>query len=159
MKKHRTVAIVLAAGLGTRMSSTLPKVLHPLGGRPMLLQLFETLSNVLPDTTVLVTGPDMDPVSGMVANHKPKPNVVVQEERLGTGHAVTVARNFFEGNTGTVLVVYGDTPLLTVPTIQSLMSVRQSDENPAVVVLGFRPSETGEYGRLILDNNGSLQKI
>ena len=69
MKKHRTVAIVLAAGLGTRMGSTLPKVLHPLGGRPMLLQLFETLSNVLPDTTVLVTGPDMDPVSGMVANH------------------------------------------------------------------------------------------
>ena len=71
----------------------------------MLLQLFETLSNVLPDTTVLVTGPDMDPVSGMVANHKLKPNVVIQEERLGTGHAVTVARNFFEGNTGTVLVV------------------------------------------------------
>ena len=159
MKKHRTVAIVLAAGLGTRMGSTLPKVLHPLGGRPMLLQLFETLSNVLPDTTVLVTGPDMDPVSGMVANHKLKPNVVIQEERLGTGHAVTVARNFFEGNTGTVLVVYGDTPLLTVPTIQSLMSVRQSNENPAVVVLGFRPSEAGEYGRLIMDNHGSLQKI
>ena len=159
MKKHRTVAIVLAAGFGTRMSSTLPKVLHPLGGRPMLLHLFETLSNVQPDTTVLVTGPGMDSVSGIVANHKLKPNVVIQEERLGTGHAVTAARNFFGGNTETVLVVFGDTPLLTVATIQSLISVRQRLENPAVVVLGVRPSDVGDYGRLIVDDNGLLQKI
>ena len=149
MKEDRTIAIVLAAGLGTRMGSELPKVLHPLARRPMLSHLFETLSIVSPDRTILVTGLNTNSVSETVSQHSLNPEVVVQRQRLGTGHAVMAAKNYFEGESGTVLVIYGDTPLLTAGTIRALISARQIDENPAVVVLGFNCKEANDYHNLL----------
>ena len=111
MPTYRNVAIVLAAGLGTRMRSALPKVLHPLAGRPMLLHLLETLESLSPDRTVVVIGPEMDNVGTIVDGHRLKPEIVVQKERLGTGHALMAARDYFDDANGTVLVLYGDTPL------------------------------------------------
>ena len=141
------------------MGSALPKVLHPLAGRPMLLNLLETLESLSPDRTVVVIGPDMDNVRTIVDGHRLKPEIVVQKERLGTGHALMAARDYFDGADGTVLVLYGDTPLLTTTTMQSLKSARQKDDDPAVAVLGFRPTQADDYGRLILDNDYKLLEI
>ena len=159
MKEDRTIAIVLAAGLGTRMGSELPKVLHPLARRPMLSHVFDTLSKVFPDRTILVTGPDKDAIREIVLGHSLNPKIVIQKQRLGTAHAVITATKYFEGEKGTVLVIYGDTPLLTLDTIENLISARQTDADPAVVVLGFRSEKAGDYGRLILNNDGNLEKI
>ena len=159
MTGTKTIVIVLAAGLGTRMGSALPKVLHPLAGRPMLLHLFETIECLSPDRTVVVIGPDMDTVGDIIDGHKLKPAVTIQKERLGTGHALMAAKDYFEGAVGTILVLYGDTPLLTTNTLQALMAKRQGDDDPAVVVLGFQSSQEGDYGRLILNNNRKLLKI
>ena len=159
MSEDRTIVIVLAAGLGTRMGAKLPKVLHPLAGRPMLSHLFETLSTILPERTILVNGPDMEEVNHLVSKHGLDPEIVIQKDRLGTGHALITAKRELQGNDGTVLVVYGDTPLLTAGTMKALISARQTSPAPAVVVLGFKPDEAGDYGRLILDNDGNLERI
>ena len=135
MKEDSTIAIVLAAGLGSRMGSELPKVLHPLARRPMLSHVFDTLSKVLPDQTVLVTGPDAKSISEIVSGHSLNPKKVIQKERLGTAHAVMAAKKYYEGEKGTVLIIYGDTPLLTADTIEELISAQKNSSDSAVVVL------------------------
>ena len=155
MSKNKTAAIVLAAGLGTRMKSTLPKVLHPLGGVPMIRHLMETLDGLEMDRIVVVVGEDMPAVVDAVA---PCPTVT-QTPRLGSGDAVLTARAAFEGFTGDVLVVYGDTPLITKETLGRLIAARRAPLDPAVAVLGFCPAEPGRYGRLILAPDGTLETI
>jgi bifunctional UDP-N-acetylglucosamine pyrophosphorylase / glucosamine-1-phosphate N-acetyltransferase len=143
--------IVLAAGMGTRMKSDLPKVMHPLAGRPMIQHLMETVSGLDPDKVVVVVGPGMDVVAQAVA---PAQNVV-QTERLGTGHAVMQARDLLKDFHGDVLVLYGDTPLITKDTLQRMLAERRNaDKNPAVVVLGFKPVDPGHYGRLVVGAEG-----
>ncbi len=137
------------------MRSALPKVLHPLAGRPMIRHLLDTLETLEPDRMTIIVGDDMDAVARQVA---PYPTVV-QKERLGTGHAVMAAREAVADFKGDVLVVYGDTPLLSAETLGRMLAARRSADNPAVVVLGFRPREPGAYGRLIVDGNGHLQAI
>jgi bifunctional UDP-N-acetylglucosamine pyrophosphorylase/glucosamine-1-phosphate N-acetyltransferase len=83
----------------------------------------------------------------------------MQKQRLGTGHAVMAAREALAGFDGDVLVVYGDTPLISAATLRRMLAARRSPENPAVVVLGFRPRDPGAYGRLIVDGRGHLQAI
>lgn len=146
---HPCAVVILAAGQGTRMRSALPKVLHPLAGRPMIGHLLDTLAG-LPrgdGPVVVVTGPDMPAVAEAVAPHP----TVTQTQRLGTAHAVAQARPLLEGFVGTVLVLYGDTPLLTAATLARLIARRTAADDPAVVVLGFRPTDPTGYGRLILD--------
>ncbi|MDH5747854.1 MAG: bifunctional UDP-N-acetylglucosamine diphosphorylase/glucosamine-1-phosphate N-acetyltransferase GlmU [Rhodospirillales bacterium] len=155
MTKKKTTAIVLAAGLGTRMKSALPKVLHPLAGRPMIGHLMETLEIAGFDKTVVVTASGMDDVAAAVGPHP----CVIQQEQLGTAHAVLAARDHLDGFDGEVVVLYGDTPLITVETLHALLAARRGPDNPAVVVLGFRPDDAGAYGRLILDQGGHLNAI
>lgn len=155
MTKRNIAAVVLGAGMGTRMKSALPKVLHPLAGRPMILHLLETVDRLGADRAVVVVGPDMEAVSQAVA---PRPTVIQAPQR-GTGHAVLQAREALSGFFGDVLVLYGDTPLITANTLQAMLAARQSDADPAVVVLGFRPDDPGEYGRLVRDENGALEAI
>ena len=155
MTKEKTAAIVLAAGLGTRMESRLPKVLHPLAGRPMIGHLMETLAGMDLERIVVVVGDDMEAVAEAVAPHP----TVVQKERLGTGHAVRTACEAVDGFDGTVLVLYADAPLISVETLTRMIEARRAAPRPAVVVLGFRPSDPGPYGRLIVGADGTLQAI
>lgn len=155
MSQRKTGIIVLAAGLGTRMKSALPKVMHPIAGRPMIAHLLANLAELAPDRLVVVIGEEMDSVQRAVTPHA----TVVQKERLGTGHAVMAARDAMAGFDGDVLVVYGDTPLLSAATLARMLEVRRSAPFPAVVVLGFRPDDPGAYGRLIEGDDGGLDAI
>lgn len=155
MTNRKTAAIVLAAGQGTRMKSDLPKVLHPLANRPMVNHLLETIEGLEPDDAVVVVSEFMGVVSEAVA---PFPTAV-QSDRLGTGHAVLMAREALEGFDGDILVLYGDTPLITLETLETMLEARQAEADPAVVVLGFRPAEPGDYGRLVTDASGNLTAI
>lgn len=137
--------------MGTRMKSDLPKVMHPLAGRPMVRHLMHTVSALSPDRVVVVVGPGMDSVAQAVAPAA----TVVQSERLGTGHAVLQARPLLDGFAGDVLVLYGDTPLITQETLLRMLAERRNpDKDPAVVVLGFKPDDPGQYGRLVVGAEG-----
>ena len=155
MTTSKIAVIVLAAGLGTRMKSKTSKVLHPLAGRPMINHLMETVNGLDPDVVAVVVGGFMDDVSEAVS---PFPTVV-QSKRLGTAHAVLAARDYFSDFDGDVLVLYGDTPLITMETLKAVIDARSSSLDPAVVVLGFTPDDPGNYGRLLIGENGNLDAI
>ena len=146
--------VMLAAGQGTRMKSDKPKVMHPLAGRPMIQHGLATLTALAPAPAqiAIVIGPGMAAVAKAVA---PWPTAV-QAERLGTAHAVNAAREVIPHN-GTVLVLYGDTPLVTPQTYQRLLAAR--DDGTAVAVMGFRPADPSRYGRLIINGGGALEAI
>lgn len=148
-------AVVLAAGLGTRMESSLPKVLHPLAGRPMIQHLLATLAALDLEKVVVVTGKDATAVADAVAPHP----TAVQAEQLGTGHAVRQAAGELAGFAGDVLVLFGGDPLVSTETLERILDRRRADDDPAVVVLGFRPDDPGLYGRLIVDEDGALTGI
>ena len=159
MSKKKTAAIVLAAGLGTRMKSVLPKVMHPIGGRPMVNHLLATLDKIHVDETVVVVGPDMEQLEAAVAPR----TTVVQHDRAGTGDAVKVGVEALGDFQGDVLILYGDTPLISEQTLNALLEARAGQEGqvpPSVVVLGFEPMDPGSYGRLIVDeDDGELLAI
>jgi len=154
MSEASVAAIVLAAGLGTRMRSALPKVLHGIAGRPMIGYLLERLREAQVARIVVVVGPEMDAVAAAVAPAE----TAVQAERLGTAHAVAAAREALAGHRGPVLIAFGDTPLIKAETLAAMRAALDGPDAPAVVVLGFRPADTGEYGRLVVADGG-LQAI
>jgi bifunctional UDP-N-acetylglucosamine pyrophosphorylase/glucosamine-1-phosphate N-acetyltransferase len=134
-------AVVLAAGLGTRMKSSLPKTLHPIAGRPMLRHLLESCEALF-DRIVVVVGPDMDSVRQTAAPHAS----VVQAERLGTAHAALQAAAQF--GDGDVAVLYADNPLIRPETLRLLLTRRQ-EAGAALALLAFRPGDPAHYGRVI----------
>ena len=152
MSENKVFAVILAAGQGTRMKSSLPKVLHKIAGRPMVCHLLSTVDALNVQKAVVVIGPGMEQVADAVAPH----HVVVQKKQQGTGDAVKAARHELTGQTGSVLVLYGDTPLIRRETLEEMIRLRESGNS--VVVLGFEPDDPGRYGRLIVDENG-LQEI
>ncbi len=156
MSNTDLAVIILAAGKGTRMKSALHKVLHPLGGRPMLHHLLDTVEQLAPSRKIIVVGADKEQVENSTGNHC---EIVVQDPQNGTGHAVQVTRDQLHGFSGDVLVLYGDVPMLSVATLQKLLDVRQGTGQPAVVVLGFETADTKTYGRLVVDDNGALMAI
>ncbi len=144
--------VLLAAGKGTRMRSERPKVLHPLAGRPMLAHVLATAAALAPARAAVVLAPGMDQVAAEV-ERGPLPAVIVhQAPQLGTAHAVLAARAELPP-TGEVLVLYGDTPLVTAATLRQLLEARRAAD-AAVAVLGFRPPDPTGYGRLALDQAG-----
>ena len=155
MTMPKTAFVVLTAGLGTRMQSRLPKVMHPLAGRPMITHLRATLETFAPERLVVVIGPEMQAVADAMAPHP----AVVQSERLGTAHAVQTARQALADFDGDVLIVYGDTPLLSAATLARVLEARRSPPSPSLVVLGFRPTDPGNYGRLVVSADGGLEAI
>ena len=155
----KTSAIVLAAGLGTRMNSELPKVMHKIAGRSMLLYLLDTLAALDLEKVVLVLGPNMGQVSDLIAESGFKVDIVYQNERLGTGHAVKQAENILSGYKGNIAILYGDSPLISIDTIKEMIGARNRTINPALVVLGFSPNDVSGYGRLVLDKSNSVEKI
>ncbi|MFQ5347006.1 MAG: bifunctional UDP-N-acetylglucosamine diphosphorylase/glucosamine-1-phosphate N-acetyltransferase GlmU [Rhodothalassiaceae bacterium] len=156
MTDHAIAAVILAAGKGTRMKSRLPKVLHPIGGRAMLHHLLDTLDRLSIARWVLVVGAEGDRVAASVAERDIA--VVRQEPQLGTAHAVVMALPALADFAGDVLVVYGDTPLLEANTLAALVAARR-ESAAGIALLGFRPVDPGDYGRLVTDAAGDLERI
>jgi bifunctional UDP-N-acetylglucosamine pyrophosphorylase/glucosamine-1-phosphate N-acetyltransferase len=144
-------AIILAAGQGTRMKSSMPKVMHRLAGRPMVQQLLAACAPVF-QRIVVVVGPGMPELEKTVAPHA----TVVQTERLGTGHAARMAAPLLEGFTGDVAVLYGDNPLITTATLERLVAAREEAE---LALLAMRPADPAKYGRVVLDASGQVERI
>ena len=164
MTQDSLAVVILAAGEGTRMKSRLPKVMHPLAGQPMLDHVIASVSALSPQRIVVVAGPKMQ----MVADRAQPHPTVIQEERLGTGHAVGIAKPLLDGilepgGAGDVLVVYGDTPLLTADTLQQMYETRRGASGkgaaPEIVGLAFRPEDAAQYGRVLLDASGAVERI
>src|SRR5262245_44070261 len=151
--KSPVAVVVLAAGAGTRMKSSLPKVLHPLAGWPMLRHVLETAAQLEPSRIVGVVAPDAESVAKAFAPHP----TVVQDKPLGTGHATRAALSALDGHHGPVLVVYADCPLVTSSTLGMLVEACH-ERQAAVGVLGFVSGDPDPYGRLIVCN-GVLEKI
>ena len=115
---------VLAAGKGTRMRNALPKVLHPLAGRTLIEHVLANAQELRPAQTVVVLAAEMSEVAAVVARSPLAPAIVIQEPQLGTGHAVKVAQAALPAS-GTVLVLFGDTPLLRSATLARLVQARE----------------------------------
>jgi len=147
MTSAETFAIVLAAGMGTRMRSQTPKVMHQIAGRPAVDHVLAGLNDAGVTQSVVVIGPELESQSGRFAPHP----TAVQRDRLGTGHAVKIALDETDISSNTVLIVYGDTPLLTSATIQRLVELQRS--GAGICLLAFRPKNPAAYGRLIVEGD------
>jgi bifunctional UDP-N-acetylglucosamine pyrophosphorylase / glucosamine-1-phosphate N-acetyltransferase len=150
-------AIILAAGKGTRMKSALHKVLHPVAGRPMLGHLTDAAAALGAQRTVIVAGAGREQVEAFAAPLGL--SVAVQAEQLGTAHAVQQAQSALEGFKGDVLILYGDVPLVTAPTMARMIARLHEPDAPVAVVLGFRPAETLTYGRIIAEHGHILKMV
>ena len=144
--------VVLAAGKGTRMKSGLPKVLHRVAGRSMIGHVLATAAALEPTRAVVVLAPGMAEVEAELRHSALEPVVAIQEPALGTGHALMAARERIPAG-GRVVVLYGDTPLVTAETLRQLLAA-VDDVGAAVGVLGMRPPDTTGYGRLAFDARG-----
>lgn len=144
----QTKAIILGAGMGTRMHSPIPKVLHKICGKPMVNVLINTLEEAGIKDIIVVVGSNMDAVKQTVAPYK----TVEQTERLGTAHAVLQAKDDIQPFDGTLLVLYGDSPLVKPETIKKI--VQKCEDGTDVVVMGFLPQDTRRYGRLLMGADG-----
>lgn len=147
--------ILLAAGHGTRMKSRHQKVLHEVGGKPMLIHPFEAAEKVADLKPVLVVGPGEEGSRRLLGE---RAEYVVQEERLGTGHATLVARDALRGSADQVLVTYGDMPLLRAETMAHLAK-RQMATGAAVVMLTAMGDPSSSFGRVLRDEMGSVAEI
>src|SRR5688500_9024489 len=148
--------VVLAAGIGSRMRSTLPKVLHRIGGRTLLDAVLETATSVNPSRIVAVLGSGREQVERSLAGRDV--TVVVQDPPLGTGDAVRRALAALADGAGPVVVLSGDAPLLTSGTLSSLIE-RQRAGSLDLALLTFRPPDVGDLGRVVRDRRGRVLRI
>jgi bifunctional UDP-N-acetylglucosamine pyrophosphorylase/glucosamine-1-phosphate N-acetyltransferase len=148
MAKRSFLAIILAAGEGTRMKSATPKVMHKVGGDPMLGHVIRAARAAGAGRMAVVVGPNASAVEAYVATAAPEASVHVQAERQGTAHAVLAAKKAFAPEPDDVIVLYGDSPLMTAATLKTL---RRMLTKADLVVLGFTPADPAGYGRLLMD--------
>ncbi|MGR3443699.1 MAG: bifunctional UDP-N-acetylglucosamine diphosphorylase/glucosamine-1-phosphate N-acetyltransferase GlmU, partial [Thalassococcus profundi] len=139
--------VILAAGKGTRMESDLPKVLHPIGGAPMLVHALVSGQSLEPERVIVVAGHQAERVADAARDFDPEVQVVVQDQQLGTGHAVAQARAALAEFDGDVIVLYGDTPFVSAETLQRMVAARRQHD---IVVLGFDAADPARYGRLVM---------
>jgi bifunctional UDP-N-acetylglucosamine pyrophosphorylase/glucosamine-1-phosphate N-acetyltransferase len=156
MKARTCLAIVLAAGEGTRMRSALPKVLHAIAGRSLLAHVLAAVAEANVTATAVVVGPGQGAVAAEARRVLPGSECFVQRSRRGTAHAVLAAKAALKQQRDDVLIVYGDTPLIEAATLERLCAPLA--RGAAVAVLAFRPSDPAGYGRLIV-KNGKLVAI
>lgn len=148
-------AVVLAAGQGTRMKSKLYKVLHPVCGKPMVEHVVDQLRLSQFTDIISVVGFGAEKVKEQLGD---KSQFVIQEEQLGTGHAVQMAAPLLKDKKGTTIVICGDTPLLTAETLNALMKHHEESKAKATVLTAHIQDPTG-YGRIIRDKNGLVERI
>ncbi len=146
MPARTCLTIVLAAGEGTRMRASRPKVLHAIGGRTLLAHVLLAVRDIGGDAAVVI-GPGQERVAEAAREMLPQAAVFVQSERRGTAHAVLAARAAIERGADDILIVFADTPLITPQTLARLRAPLA--QGRAVAVLGFRPADPGGYGRLV----------
>jgi len=151
MTRRTCLAIVLAAGEGTRMRSALPKALNLLGGRALLAHVLATAGAAGCGKIAVVVGPDHEAVAREARALAPQAQCFVQGERKGTAHAVLMAREAIAQGADDILVMFSDTPLVRAETLAKLRSALA--DGAGVAVLGFRPAEPKGYGRLLTRGN------
>ncbi|WP_407272207.1 bifunctional UDP-N-acetylglucosamine diphosphorylase/glucosamine-1-phosphate N-acetyltransferase GlmU [Radiobacillus sp. PE A8.2] len=152
---NKRFAVVLAAGQGTRMKSKLYKVLHPVMGKPMVNHVVDQLKKLQLEQIITIVGFGADKVKEQL---KDESLFMLQEEQLGTGHAVMQAKKHLSGEAGTTIVVCGDTPLLTHQTLESLLNYHEKEGAKATVLTALANDPTG-YGRVIRNTNQDVERI
>ena len=156
MEARSCLAIVLAAGEGTRMRSARPKVLHSIAGCSLLARVLAAVGEAGVTATAVVIGPGQEAVAAEALRVSPGAQCFVQVERRGTAQAVLAAKSAIERQPDDILIVYGDTPFIRAATLKRLRAALAA--NTAVAVLGFRPADPAGYGRLIVAG-GKLMAI
>ncbi|MCR6734261.1 MAG: bifunctional UDP-N-acetylglucosamine diphosphorylase/glucosamine-1-phosphate N-acetyltransferase GlmU [Afipia sp.] len=151
MSSKSTLTIVLAAGEGTRMRSSLPKVLHPVAGRPLIAHVLAAAPGGRNDAIAVVVGPDHQAVIDEINRTRSEAKTYVQRERLGTAHAVLAAREAIAAGADDILIAFGDTPLIDGQTFERLRKALK--DGAALAVLGFRAADPTGYGRLLVDGD------
>ncbi len=158
MSTRPAKAVILAAGQGTRMGSDLPKVLHPIDGKPMVISCLEASMAAGVDDIVLVVGVGREQVIDAVDDAYDGMEYAFQNEQLGTGHAVIQARAFLEDFDGNVAVLYGDMPMLTADTIRRVVDHRDAT-GAAAVLLTIELENPPDFGRIVRDGDGRVVGI
>lgn len=151
MTSNALTTVILAAGKGTRMKSRLPKVLHPIAGRPMLGHVLAAATGLDSAKTVLVSGPGMDEVAGYAKSVAANVSIAIQENQLGTGDAARAAAPQISDKDGVVLFVFGDTPLVRRETLADM--VERCRKESDIVILGFEAADPTGYGRVVRDGD------
>jgi bifunctional UDP-N-acetylglucosamine pyrophosphorylase/glucosamine-1-phosphate N-acetyltransferase len=148
--------IILAAGQGTRMKSSLPKVVHSLGGKPLVVRILETATRLRPGRVAIVIGHGGEAVKQAcpIGNK----SWVVQREQLGTGHAVLCAQKFFHNFSGDILILSGDVPLLSESTLTVIIDTHRAQRAKLTVLTASRRQPTG-YGRILRDHGGEITGV
>ncbi|PHR21166.1 MAG: bifunctional N-acetylglucosamine-1-phosphate uridyltransferase/glucosamine-1-phosphate acetyltransferase [Sphingopyxis sp.] len=157
MTDRPLAAIILAAGQGTRMKSETHKVLHPIAGKPMLHHLLDTVDSIGVERTVIVVGARREQIEASVEGRDVA--IAVQDEQLGTGHAVAQAHDALRGFAGDILILYGDVPMVSADTMRDMIFRLNNGTDPRAVVLGFRPDDAAAYGRIIADDQSEIEKM
>lgn len=153
MKK--LACLILAAGKSTRMKSQLPKPLHKLAGLSMIQHVIKSAEALEPEKIVVVTGPGMTEMEETV---RPYP-VAIQQVANGTGGAALAAKEHFENFDGDILIVFGDTPMISAETMRRMVDIRRQFPAIGLTFSGMKPANPGSYGRMVLDEDGTLKKI
>lgn len=149
--------VILAAGKGTRMKSSRPKVLHELAGRSLIAHVLSTAAPLEASSTVIVVGHGADEVRAALAD-RPGLDFVVQSPQLGTGHALLQAEPLLDGRSGTVLLLYGDVPLLQTHTLIRLLE-RHAESKAAATILTAELANPDGYGRIVREPGGRVSRI
>jgi bifunctional UDP-N-acetylglucosamine pyrophosphorylase/glucosamine-1-phosphate N-acetyltransferase len=155
---ENTITIVLAAGKGTRMNTSRPKVLQELLGRPLIHHVMDTANETGSGRTLVVVGHGADEVKDAVKKQYAGTGFVLQERQLGTGHAVMQCLGHLEEHTGSVLILSGDVPLLPASSLAALLAKLETHGADLAVLTGELKDPTG-YGRMIRDAEGGLLSI
>lgn len=156
----RLSAVILGAGKGSRMKSAQPKVLHEIGHLPMVFHVLNTARAFGASRIVAVIGHGRDQIEAALAQRAPEVQIAVQEAQLGTAHAVDQAHGALADRMAPeddMLVLYGDTPFVTLETMRAMQAARQGGAD--LVVLGFEAADPTGYGRLICDESGAFLRI
>src|SRR3989337_2075908 len=162
MKIKGVAAIILAAGLGKRMKSDTPKVLHPVAGRPMLFYPVQVIKNLGLKKAIIIVGHKAEKVMEILDSELRTPNselkFVKQEPQLGTGHAVLCAENVLKAWKGDILILSGDVPLITKQTILGLLDLH-AKKKAAISFISTVIADPSGYGRVLRDENNSVKRI
>ena len=159
MANEKVKAVILAAGKGTRMKSDLPKVLHPIYGKPLVGYVIDAAKNTgIIDESIVVVGHGAEKVEAFVEGYDENSKCVLQSPQRGTGDAVAKAKDLLEGFKGTVVILYGDTPLVTPETLNDFIK-KHHESGAALTVMSAIFDDPTNYGRIVRNEDGSLKCI
>jgi len=152
----QTTALILAAGLGTRMKSSKAKVLHEVLFKPMIIHVLDTVKTLNPNHTYVVLGHQREKVAELISSYQA--DSVIQEEQLGTGHAVLCAEKELSSTGGTVLILSGDVPLIKADTLRAMLTSHAASK-PVLTIMTTTLDDPANYGRIVRDKNEKLLGI